>query len=260
MTGRRFTIAGVVDRMLAVFSSQGWLMLGLAVLFGGLPRLVTVLIMMSAMRGSGLNGIEGAQVFALFATPGYWIAAVIGWLCGLLASASMTTVAVAAIERRPVSFGESVGKAATKLLPLFLLSIVWTVAVALGLVLLIVPGVMLMVAWMVAWPAIIVEDEGPIEALGRSSYLTKGARWMIFAIILIAGVASAIVSGATRGTSAALFTGAAISDAPIVPLIVNVVVGTLVLLISTVLSSAMYTELRAWKDGAVGGELEEIFA
>lgn len=260
VTGRRFTIAGVIDRMVIVISGQGWLLLGLAALFGGLPRFATFVMTMSAVKSAGLTGVRGAGALALFSMPNYWISVAISWLFGLLASASMTTVAVAAIERRPVSLGESIVRAMTKLLPLFLLSIVWALGVGLGFVLLLVPGIMLIIAWMVAWPAVIIEDAGPLDALGRSAYLTKGARWPIFAILLIVGVASAVVSGVTGTSSSAILRNAASSDLPILPMVVTVVLGTVVQLFSVALSSAMYTELRDWKDGSDGGELREIFA
>jgi hypothetical protein len=261
MSGQRFTIAGVVDRMVAAFSGQGWLMLGLAVLFGGLSRLISQVLTISAMRGVGLGAVGGvtAQPFAVFSTAGYWIALVIGLIGGSLASASMTAVAVAAIERRAISFGDSLGIAIMKLLPLILLSIVWTFGVSLGMALLIVPGVMLVVAWSVAWPAVIIENEGPIGALGRSAFLTKGARWLVFAIMLIAGVAAVAVGGATGASSLAL-SGGQVGGFPVAAIIVSVVVSTLTSMVSAALIAAVYTELRAWKEGAGGGELGEIFA
>jgi hypothetical protein len=264
MSGQRFTIAGVVDRMVAVFSGQGWLMLGLAILFGGLPRLVAEALTLSALKGVGLGGTAvavNAQPLALFSTAGYWLALLVGWVGGAMASASMTTVAVAAIERRAISFGDSLGIAVMRLLPLLLLSILWTLAISVGLLLLIVPGVMLLVAWTVAWPAVIIEKEGAIAALERSAFLTRGARWPIFAIMLIAGFAALAVGGATGASSMAL-RSEDVGGVPVALLIVSAVISTLTTMVTATLIAAIYTELKAWKEGAGGGggELGEIFA
>ncbi len=265
VTGRRFTIAGVVDRMVAVFAGQGWLMLGLAVLFGGLPRAGYEAATMSAFGRGGVNGIgaagaDGGAPFAVFSTPSFWIALAVFWLAGLLASGSMTTVAIAAIERRPVSFGGSVGVAIRKALPLVLMSIVSGLAIFVGILLFIIPGIMLMIIWSVAWPAMIVEDEGPIGALERSAYLTNGARWLILAILVIGALMGGVISSVDGASSVALSGGAGVRDVSIVPLIAGMIATTLTILFSTALTAAMYTELKAWKEGEGGGELGEIFA
>ena len=93
MSGQRFTIAGVVDRMVAAFSGQGWLLFGLAVLFGGLPKLVSVVLTTSALRGVGMTGVGAinARPFALFSTPEYWIALAIACHPALLLADEPTT-------------------------------------------------------------------------------------------------------------------------------------------------------------------------
>jgi uncharacterized membrane protein len=63
-------------------------------------------------------------------------------------------------------------------------SIVVGIAVFIGLLLLIVPGVILALMWCM-FPFLIVDrDAGPIDALSRSARLTKGARWDLFLLYL----------------------------------------------------------------------------
>jgi len=66
-----------------------------------------------------------------------------------------------------------------------------------GFMLLIVPGVILAVRWMVVSQVVVVEGRGGSEALRRSFDLTRGRFWasflVLFVLSLLAGVLSAIV-------------------------------------------------------------------
>jgi hypothetical protein len=64
--------------------------------------------------------------------------------------------------------------------PAFLISLLFGLAVLTGLLLLIVPGVMLWLAFAVAIPAYVDERTGIFGAFARSGDLTRGARWRIF--------------------------------------------------------------------------------
>jgi hypothetical protein len=59
------------------------------------------------------------------------------------------------------------------------------IAIVLGLVLLIVPGVYLLVRWSAALPAMIAEDSGITESLGLSAEVVDGRFWHVFASILV---------------------------------------------------------------------------
>ena len=81
------------------------------------------------------------------------------------------------------------------------------IAVAIGFILLIVPGLILLTIWAVTAPVIVVERAGVFAAFGRSWELVKGNGWGVFAVILIAfliTVAIQVVLGVL---------GAAIGDA-----------------------------------------------
>ena len=67
-----------------------------------------------------------------------------------------------------------------------------SLAVALGLVLLIVPGLYLAVALSMAFPALVLERQGPIEALGYSWRLVRGNWWPTNAILLVTIVMLAV--------------------------------------------------------------------
>lgn len=65
------------------------------------------------------------------------------------------------------------------------LSIVMTVALILGFLALIIPGIILALAFSFAAPLVVEKDLGPIEALKESMRLTKGHRWMLLRLALL---------------------------------------------------------------------------
>ena len=70
----------------------------------------------------------------------------------------------------------------------FLLSIVTTIGVILGLVLLIIPGIVLLVRWSIAVPAVIATEDGLVEAIASSWRETEARFWPIFQVFLVISV------------------------------------------------------------------------
>jgi hypothetical protein len=87
--------------------------------------------------------------------------------------------------------------------------ILFGLGVAIGLVLIIVPGLILLTIWSVGAPAIVVERASPIDAFGRSWGLVRGSAWSVFGTLLVvlviviaiqfvfAAIATPISNGAT---------------------------------------------------------------
>lgn len=67
--------------------------------------------------------------------------------------------------------------------------------IALGLVLLIVPGLILLTWWALISPVIVLEHAGVGEAFGRSRALVRGHGWTVFAVMLITTLLSGIGAG-----------------------------------------------------------------
>lgn len=177
-----------------------------------------------------------------------------------LTQAFLTRATVAQSEGRKASLAECVQASVSVLLPLMALSILTSVGVALGMVLLIVPGIMLMVAWSVAAPAMVEERTGILESIERSNDLTRGARWKIFSLMIavgfltwIATIAVEQLMGVDSSDPAAAFRDQAY-------LLVSILVGTLSSLVTGTAQSAIYVELRNWKDGPGTAYLEQVFA
>lgn len=64
------------------------------------------------------------------------------------------------------------------------------IGIVIGLVFLVVPGLYLMIRLRLVAAAVMLEDSGPLEALGRSFDLTSGHGWTVFGVWLIPFVAT----------------------------------------------------------------------
>ena len=80
-------------------------------------------------------------------------------------------------------------------------SVLSSLGVALGFVLLIVPGIVWMTRWAVAVPVVMYERASPREALRRSSQLVRGHGRDVWVVIVNAAV-RAVVVGLVIGTAA----------------------------------------------------------
>ena len=163
------------------------------------------------------------------------ILALIGTAVGLTAQALYTGFVVKLVQdvrdgRRDHSVGELVSSTQHAILPLIGNGILKGIAVAIGFLLLIVPGLILLTIWAVTSPSIVVGREGVVSAFGRSYELVKGQAWQVFGVILIAfliaiGVtAIAVAIGAAIGVGGVivLATVAGILTAPIPALVASI--------------------------------------
>ena len=82
--------------------------------------------------------------------------------------------------RRDHSMGELFSAVAPVALPLIGLAIFAGIAIAIGFVLLVIPGLILLTIWAVAAPVMVIEHPGVFTALGRSRELVRGYGWQVF--------------------------------------------------------------------------------
>ena len=101
-------------------------------------------------------------------------------------SQSATVVAVSDVHlERPASVMDSYGRVKTQLFGVVAMSLLINVAVFVGCLMLIVPGVLLFLMWSLAVPVKVLESKGVFDAMSRSMELTKGSRGRIFVIWIL---------------------------------------------------------------------------
>jgi hypothetical protein len=101
-----------------------------------------------------------------------------------------------------------------KIPKLTLCAIMSWILVMLGLVLLIIPGIIVSLAFTVVYPVAIFEKRGPIEVLKRSWVLTKGHHLSI----LGGGIVLAILVGLVSVPASAIVSALALNEVSVLPL------------------------------------------
>lgn len=95
--------------------------------------------------------------------------------------------------------------------------------IAVGLVLLVVPGLILLTWWALISPVIVLEGAGVGEAFGRSRALARGHAWTVFGVMVITTLLSGIGAGVLSAVLSFLpaflerWLGGAITGAVIAP-------------------------------------------
>ena len=78
---------------------------------------------------------------------------------------------------------------------LILAGILAGLGIAVGLILLIVPGLILLTWWCLLVPAIVLEEKHVGESFSRSRELVRGHAWTVFGVIIVTAILSGIASG-----------------------------------------------------------------
>jgi hypothetical protein len=78
---------------------------------------------------------------------------------------------------------------------LILAGILAGAGIAVGFVLLVVPGLVLLTWWCLIVPVIVLEGKSVGESFGRSRELVRGHGWTVFGVVVITAILSGIASG-----------------------------------------------------------------
>jgi hypothetical protein len=144
--------------------------------------------------------------------------------------------------RRDYSLGELFKSVAPVAVPLLLVAILAGIGIAIGFVLLIIPGLILLTIWSVVAPVVVVENPGVFAAFGRSRELVRGNGWQVFGVIVLVYLILIVISLA----GAAI--GAPLGD--VGRAVVNWLVTALTAPMAAVVAAVLYFRLRALKNEA----------
>lgn len=164
----RISVGDVVNETFSIYGKQFVPLIGSA---------IVVFIVVGII--SGIILAAGGVILAL-------LAFVIEWAGQLLYGGFVVKLVEDVRDgRRDHSVGDLFAAAAPAILPLLLFSILAVIGIAIGIALLIVPGLVLLTFWSVGVPAIVAERVGPLEAFGRSWNLVKGNGWSVFGTLVV---------------------------------------------------------------------------
>jgi hypothetical protein len=200
----------------------------------------------------------------LVLTFDYWGALLVSMFAALLGNALLQGVLVRStiltLSGREPDLGGSAMLALRLLLPIIGLSICVGFLIAFGFLLLVVPGIMAYCAFSVAVPALVEEREGVSASMGRSRDLTRGSRWQVFLLVVLLWIFSTVVAAVAGVIAGVSPWGTALAPDPIVAGLSSGVASSLTGLIGTVVTAALYVELREVKEGTSTQELATVFA
>src|SRR6202044_2385258 len=93
-----------------------------------------------------------------------------------------------------LSMGETVSAATPYIWTVAAASILAGIAITIGLILIIVPGLWLITIWAVIIPVIVIERSGALASFGRSRQLVRGHGWHVFGTLVLVYIIMLVVN------------------------------------------------------------------
>ncbi len=215
---RSIDVGSVISRTFSIYGDQASVLLPAAAAVFVVVGIVTALL------------IVIAPVLAILAF------AVI--LVGTTLYTGMVVELVADVQdgRRDATVGQLLNAATPVVGQLILVGIVTGIGIAIGFVLVIVPGLILITIWSVAAPVVVLERPGGLKPLSRSRELVRGNGWQVFGVIAVLVIGVGILS--------AIIEAIAGSGGTAVAIVVRVVLEIFTAPLSALAASVLYFELR----------------
>jgi hypothetical protein len=194
-----------------------------------------------------------------------FVVSIVASLPAYVAVGAVTHGAIISFNGGKAELGDCLSTGIGRMLPLFLLGLVTSLAITFASLLLIVPGIIVAVMVVVAVPAMVVERLGVFGSMSRSADLTKGNRWTIFflgliciviviAILFGVGVLVGGLGGAGEAVDSAF-----LMQGSLFMIVFVVLANVLSMIISSTGIASLYYELRTSKEGATSAELAKVF-
>jgi hypothetical protein len=188
------------------------------------------------------------------AMPGSFTRAAVELVVGQIVTVTLVYGSLQALRGRTVSIGECFSQGMRRLGSALGVALLSGIAIALGMVLLIVPGLILATMWAVAVPAAVIEERSSTAALNRSQELTSGRRWRVFfaylVSLLIMIVGGAVIEGVIELTAGEGSTESTVG---------LWVFGALTQAFTASLAATLYYFLRREKEGVDIDQIAAVF-
>lgn len=263
--GRTFT------RTIDILKIRGLKMMAVTAVLMGFPiALISLWPMFMGGSLMDLASSNDADVLAGMFSGGVIAMIVIGGLLTFIASLwvqpALIEISYGALTREnPPAI--SVLKGVTRfVLPVFGFYILYIFAVMIGMVLLIIPGILIGLGWMLAGHIIVLEGQGVTDSISRAWSLTKGYKRWLFLLAIVFGVIGAVI-GALISIPLYLMgdpTVAMLEGASSLYWILNAVISTVGQVVGTVLGVAWgtssYVELRKVREGIDPESQVDVFS
>ena len=140
-----------------------------------------------------------AAVFAALLSLLGVVGTLLGAIVELFAAFLLQAALVKAVQdvrdgRADLTIGETVNAATPYLWAVAGASILAGIAITVGLILLIAPGLYLITIWAVIVPVIVIEGSGALASFGRSQQLVRGHGWHVFGTLVVVFITLIVAS------------------------------------------------------------------
>jgi hypothetical protein len=180
------------------------------------------------------------------------IAFIVAVIALFLAPAAINFGVTQEIAGRRSSFGQCVGAALRRALPVFAASLIIGIYFWLAVLLLIIPGIIVFCMYAVAIPACMAERIGPLKSMSRSAFLTKGNRWRVLGILAMLYIIGGIFEQMVASTLA-------LAVGPLSSVIISFPVDVAVAAFSAVVVGVLYYQLRVAREGVDIEHIAKVF-
>ena len=247
-----FSVGRVLSKSFRVLIQNPLLLLGL-----------TLVMVAPGLYGYYLmaTGPQGEAVFS----NSFWFSTLIGILLYPAFLIVILTATAASLRDEAVSTDLLLGALAKHILPVLAIVILFTIAVYIGALFLIIPAIIIGCMFYVTIPARLNEGSGIIDSFGRSRDLTRGHRWGIFGLMLVM-IAFQIVVNLVFGVFAftSMYAAATINASelqmPWISLALAQFFSSIMYVYFFVTTGVAYHELRMEKEGGDTDTLAKVFA
>lgn len=238
-----FTVGSVLSRTMSVLLKKPVLFIVLT-LIALIPATIIVGLLMVPAVHSGSVGM-----FLFFGLLG----AIISWILALILQAAVADGVFRVLHGENAGFAGALGRGFASVGTLLPLSIIVGICVGVGYILLVIPGIIISCILAVVVPICVVERRGVFECMSRSAELTKGNRLKVFAVFFIVGVVVLIINKFIMPAIVIALPGS------IMTAIISIILLVIPQTYQSVMTSIIYYDLRAVKEGVSVDALAKVF-
>ncbi len=235
------TVGGFLERALRIWG-ENWVAAAVCAICLGIPYSIINLLSQDARHKNFIVSL------ALM---------IVGLVMNQLVTAMLMLFTMRSLQGKKASFGEAQQLALKRFFPLLGTSMLYGFIIAIGILLLIIPGIIFGLWYAVAIPVAVMESKSGMGALERSKELTDGYRGPIAITFFVVSVVALLV-----GMLPTMFLNSALTPliggvgVTILSTVVQLFLGT----VSSVLMCTIYFALRTKKEGLSVSALEDVFA
>jgi hypothetical protein len=248
------SIGGVLDTTFQLYKASVIRMIPMSLLAIVASSPSTIYILAKGYANSG----NPLAMLAMIEGPGYMLSLFATYV-GALLMASASSIKMAAIGAgTDVPIGSALMKGLTRLPALVLALVLFSIAVTIGTLLLVIPGIILSVSLLLFVGTCVFDNKGPVACLLASHRLVWGNWWRTVAILVVGFIvliviyllALLVISIVTPLATI----GAGTENLMLISLVMGVAIGALVGLFMTpfylALFLAIYWDLKLRKEGS----------